>query len=94
MDKRLRRLSAWGTDSILGLDKDSEIDRSKLDLLSKPSEIMEVFSSSQRDKTLEQPSISTKWAKRLRASGMLSVRESTLSTSSGLCQLSAISINV
>jgi hypothetical protein len=65
---------------ILGLDRDSEIDKAKLDLLSKPSETTDVVSCSQEDSTLEQPSESAKWARRLIASGMLSVRARTLLT--------------
>jgi hypothetical protein len=60
IDRRLRRSFECGGVLSLGLDKDSEIDKSKLDVLSYPSEIKDVFSSSQRDNTLEQPSESTK----------------------------------
>jgi hypothetical protein len=58
IERRLSRSFEWGLS--LGLDKDSEIDKSKLDVLSYPSEIKDVFSSSQRDNTWEQPSESTK----------------------------------
>jgi hypothetical protein len=65
---RLRRSCDCGSNIILGLDKDSEIDKSRLDLLSKPSEIIKVFSFFHRNRTLEQPSESTRWARRLIAS--------------------------
>jgi hypothetical protein len=94
IDRRLRRFFDWGTELSLGLDKDNEMDKSRLDLLSYPSEIRDVLSLAQRDNTVAQSSASTRWARRLIAKGMLSVRERTLLTSSGSCMLSAILINV
>jgi hypothetical protein len=58
IDRRLRRFFEW--ELSLGLDNDSEIDKSRLEVLSYPSEIKDVFSSSQWDNTWEQPSESTK----------------------------------
>jgi hypothetical protein len=56
--RRVRRSFEWGLS--LGLGKDSETDKSKLDVLSYLFEIKDIFSFSQWDNTWEQPSESTK----------------------------------
>jgi hypothetical protein len=94
IDKTLNSSCECGSNCILGLDKEGEIDRSKLDLLSKPSEISEVFSLSHQHSTCSQPSESAKWARRPIVSGILSARERILFTASRLCPPSAISVNV
>ncbi len=96
MLRRLSNACALGCDVIRGLESDSAMDMSRLDLLSMPEERRDVRSWSQRARTaLQPPSSADRWARRVTANGILFVKSRIVRRSvSSMCISSAISIKV